>query len=37
MSLLEQIIHYKNCQQMTQKPHYSEHTVFMNSPAHTAM
>jgi len=22
---------------MTQKPHYSEHPVFMNSPAHTAM
>jgi len=36
-SLLEQIIHCKNYQQMTQQPHYSEHTVFMNSPAQTVM
>jgi len=22
---------------MTEKPHHSEHPIFMNSPAHTAM
>jgi len=35
-SLLEQIIHCKNYQQKTQKPHHSEHPVFMNSPVQTA-
>jgi len=32
-SVLEQIIHCKNYQQMTQKAHHSEHPLFMNSPA----
>jgi hypothetical protein len=36
-SLLGQIIHCKNYQQITQKPHHSDHLVFMNSPAQTAM
>jgi len=36
-SLLEQIIHRKNYQDMIKKPHHSEHPVIMNSPAQTAM
>jgi hypothetical protein len=34
---LEQIIYCKNYQQMTQKPHHSEHPIWINSPAQTAM
>jgi len=33
----EQLIHCKNDEQMIQKRHHSEHPVFMNSPAQTAI